>query len=327
MGPAINVDRTDDPVKKFQTETHFIRPRLRCLLVALLFSVGGMIWFVPLPAYATADAQHAVEPHGDHSEAEPHQHVQQPVILTNETPDATGNQPAVGVDENLGGFIPLDLIFRNSTGKEVSLKEIIKRPTIMALVFFHCPQACNMIQANLAAALTQATILPGKDYQVVSVSFDEEENPNHARQAKANYMTIFDESFPPDQWEFLTGSQENIDRLTKAVGFRYHKIGKHNFVHPNLIMVLGPDGQIIRYMYGLSYLPFDVSMAVSEASRGTPGISIRRLMSYCFSYDSQNKKYVFRTFRIVGIVMLISIGAFYFFFLRRGPASREKKRG
>jgi len=286
-----------------------------------------MVCLSPSPVFATADAMHTAGAPGDQSDAKQQEHLHQPMVQIDKMPDSTGHAPAVGVDENLGGFIPLDLVFRDTAGQEVSLTDLIKRPTILALVFFHCPQACNMIQGNLASSLNQATILPGKDYQVISLSFDDEEGPRHARQTKANYMAIFDKPFPANQWDFLTGSQENIERLTNAVGFRYHKLGKHNFVHPNLIIVLGADGQIIRYLYGLSYLPFDVGMAISEASRGTPGISIRRLMSYCFSYDSQNKKYVFRTFRIVGVAMLLSIGAFYFFVLRKGPVSREKKRG
>jgi len=296
-----------------------------------LFSLALSAWVLyplaPHSAYATGDAGHAASPHNDQSEARPHEHLHQPVILSEKMPEGTGHMPAIGVDENLGGFVPLDLTFRDSEGRNVTLQDLIKRPTILALIFYHCPQACNIIQGNLAASLNLATIVPGEDYQVVSVSFDDEETPHHAKQAKANYMAIFDKPFPQEQWAFLTGSQKNITQLTSTVGFRYHKLGKHNFVHPNLIMVLGPDGKIIRYLYGLSYLPFDIGMAVSEASRGTPGISIRRLMSYCFSYDNQNRKYVFRTFRIVGVVMLISIGAFYFFVLRRGPASREKKRG
>ena len=314
--------------EKFQTETYSIRRLLRYSLLAIVLSAaGGMMTLAPPLACATADDMQAGDQHADSSKAKEHEHVQQPVTLTNNQPGATDQLPAVGVDENLGGFVPLDLIFRNSAGNDVALKEIIKRPTILALIFYHCPQACNMIQGNLAASLNQATVVPGKDYQVLSVSFDEEEEPVHARQAMANYMSIFDKPFPPDQWHFLTGSRKNIEQLTHAVGFKYQKIEQHNFVHPNLIMVLGADGQIIRYLYGMSYLPFDVSMAISEASRGTPGISIRRLVSYCFSYDSQNKRYVLQTFRITGIVLLISIGAFYFFFLRKGPASREEKRG
>ena len=252
-------------------------------------------------------------------------HIHQPTNAADV--DTPALHPSVGVDENLGGRIPLDLAFRDERGNDVRLQDLIQKPTILALVFYHCPQACNLIQGNLAATLNQTTMQAGEDYQVLSVSFDDEEGPAQARQAKANYLPIFERPFPENQWRFLTGSQDSIQRLTAALGYRFQKVGRHNFVHPNLIVVLGSDGQIIRYLYGLSYLPFDVAMAVTEASRGTPGISIKKLVSYCFSYDSQKKRYVFRTFRILGTVMLLGVVAFYVFFLRKGPASREKRSG
>lgn len=225
---------------------------------------------------------------------------------------------SVGLDEKLGQKVPLDVTFKDSSGKSVTLSELVDRPTLLQLVFYHCPQTCNMMMSSLANALPGVTFTPGQDYRAVTISFDHEDTPQIARDTKANYMNILPSDFPADQWRFLTGDIPAIKAVTEAVGFRFKRVGQHNYVHPNVLIVLGEDGKVIRYLYGVDYLPFDVSMALTEAARGTPAVSIKKLVSFCFDYDPEGKKYVFNTFRVAGIALLLGLGLFFFAVLRKG---------
>jgi protein SCO1/2 len=230
---------------------------------------------------------------------------------------------SVGLSERLGETVPLGLTFMDEAGRAVSLKDLVDGPTLLQLVFYHCPQACNMMMASLASVLHGVTFEPGKEYGVVTVSFDHEETFRMAAETKRNYLKMVKGDFPGDQWRFLTGAVPEIQGLTRAVGFRFKQVGQHNFVHPNVLVVLGGDGTIIRYLYGLEYLPFDVSMALTEATRGTPGISIKKLMTYCFDYDPEHKTYVFKTFQVSALAILAMVGGFLVFLLRKKERGKQ----
>lgn len=224
----------------------------------------------------------------------------------------------VGLTEHLGETLPLDLAFYDQTETRHTLGELLTRPTILALIFYHCPGACGMIQSSVARAIKEVPGELGKDYQVLSISFDDEETPDLAREAMGNYTHLVGKDVPPGAWRFMTGDAENVRRLCDAVGFRVAKLGRHDYIHPNLVTVVAPGGKIIRYLYGLEYLPLDVGMALSEAARGTPGLSIRKIVSYCYGYDPKNRRYAFQLFRVFGVTTLVVVGTFVFFLLRKG---------
>lgn len=228
-------------------------------------------------------------------------------------PDST-----VGLTEKLGQVIPLDLAFYDDRGSPRALRDLIDRPTILVLVFYHCSGACGMIQGSVATIVPDIPFKLGKDYRIVTISFDDEETPELAAETRSNFTAAVRGGVPDDGWPFLTGSVSNIQAICSAVGFRARKEGRHNFVHPNLITVLSKDGKIIRYLYGTSYLPLDVGMALSEASRGTPGISIKKMMSFCFQYDPSKRRYTFTVFRVFGATTLLVAAVFLFFLLRKG---------
>jgi protein SCO1 len=238
----------------------------------------------------------------------------------------TNSAPAtfdVGLDEKIGQFLPGDAAFYDEHGVRHTLQELIDRPTIVALVFFHCPGVCSMIQGNLAETLKSVPDKLGKAYQVLTISFDDAEGPDLALEAKGNYMRILGGHPPDTAWRFLTGDFETIRRVTQAVGFKFIKNDVHNYTHPNLITVVAPDRKIIRYLYGTDYLPVELTMALSEAARGTPGVSIKKIVSYCFAYDAQNKRYIFRLIRVAGVSVLVVVGIFLFFLLRKGGNKRS----
>lgn len=223
----------------------------------------------------------------------------------------------VGVTENLGGAIPLDAQFVDENGKPVDLKNFIDRPTLILPVFFHCPQECSILLANLASALNDVSFKPGPEYRVIAVSFDSEETSHDALLAKKDYLRLLRKDFPENDWKFLTGNAQSIQGTTRAIGFLFKKLSTHDFVHPNVLICVAAGGKIIRYLYGPYFLPFDISMAISEAIKGTPGISIKKLASYCFSYDPVGKKYVFKSFQITGAAILGFLAVFLFFLLRK----------
>ncbi len=232
------------------------------------------------------------------------------------------NKEMVDVEEKIGETIPLDIEFVDENNTRHTLKTIIDKPTILALVYYYCPMACSLIQGSLANALNETPLKLGQDFQVVSISFDPDETAQDARQAKVNYTKIIKAKLDQTSWRFFTASPENIQRITSAVGFKYMKTGPHQFIHPNLVTVLADDGQIIRYLYGTTFLPFDIGMAVSEALQGKPGVSIKKILSYCFEYDPEKNRYAFKLIRVFGFITLILVAGFLFFLLRKGKRKR-----
>lgn len=246
---------------------------------------------------------------------------QQPGAAT----DPAADSAAAGITENLGQFISADIEFVDETGNVLVLGDFIDRPTLILPVFYHCPKTCSLLLSNLSRALNDVTFTPGQSYRVLSFSFDDEETPEDAASAKKNYLTLLRKDFPADEWRFLTGNIKNINSLAGDMGFQFKKIAAHSFLHPNILLCVGPDRKIIRYLYGPDFLPFDISMAIAEAERGTPGISIKKIVSLCFDYDPKGKRYVFKTFRISGIIIITLLTGFIFFLVRKKPSGNGEK--
>ncbi len=232
----------------------------------------------------------------------------------------------IGVDEHLGGKIPLDATFRDETGKPVRLGDIITVPTIILPVYYSCTNECNFLQGGLASALQSVKRKPGKDYRVISVSFDETETPAIAGRSKRMYLTSMNIPFPADGWLFLTGDAANIRRLTDAAGYHFQRQGR-DFVHPVASFVVARDGTIVRYLYGTTFLPKDVTLALLEAQSGRVGATVRRVVGYCFDFDPKGKTYVFNILRVSATVVLAAMGAFLFFLLFTGNKCRRSRSG
>jgi protein SCO1/2 len=231
----------------------------------------------------------------------------------------------VGLEERLGARIPLDLAFRDEAGKTAVLRDLVTVPTVIAPVYYHCPNVCSFLQGGLARALPEVRLEPGKDYRVLSVSFDETETPETARRSQAIYMDAMRRQFPPSAWTFLTGDSENIRKLLDAAGYRFQRQGE-DFLHPVAMFVVSPDGKIVRYLHGTNVLPMDLTLALVEASEGRVGPTIRRVAQFCFSYDPESKRYVFNLFRVSATVILLTAGAFLTFLILRGPKRPDRPR-
>ena len=233
-------------------------------------------------------------------------HVEQPKDLS-----------GIGIDERLGQFVPLDLTFNEETGDQVTLRQLIHKPTILVLVYLHCPNVCSLLLQNLAEALNKLPAEPGREYAVLSISFDETEKPALALQKKKTYLAMIEKPFPGDAWRFLTGEKENIRKLTDGIGFHFKRVGE-DFEHPVSLVILAPDGKIVRYMYGADPLPFDLKLALVEASQGRIGPTIAKVVRFCFSYDPKANKLVFNTLKVTGIVTLLFALSFIVFLIFKG---------
>jgi len=230
----------------------------------------------------------------------------------------------IGIDQKMGQVVPLDLTFTDETGQTVSLRQLIHRPTILALVYLHCPNVCSLLLQNLADALDRLPAEPGKEYTVLSISFDETEKPDLALQKKKTYLKMIQKPFPEDAWIFLTGDKQNIHKLTDAIGFHFKRVGE-DFEHPVTLITLAPDGKIIRYMVGVDPLPFDLKMALVEASQGKIGPAITKVVRFCFSYDPKANKLVFNTLKVTGIVTLLLALSFIVFLLFKGKKQHTQE--
>lgn len=248
---------------------------------------------------------------------EPHQHHQQ----SSESVESSGDR-RVDLIENLGEPIPLELRFTDSEGSTVKLEDIIDRPTIIVPVFYSCRNVCNMLLGGLARTLPQMRLTPGDDYRIVTFSFDPEETAELAAHTKHTFLTATQMDFPAEAWHFLTADQQTILRLTDAAGYFFYE-ENDDFIHPTAIFVVAADGSIIRYLIGTSISPFDLTMALVEADEGRIGKPIRKALQYCFSYDPENRRYVFNLMRVSGTVILLTLGGFFLFLILGGRKNKK----
>jgi protein SCO1/2 len=214
----------------------------------------------------------------------------------------------IGIEEQLGEFVPMGLRFLDATGDSVFLRDLIDKPTILTLVYYHCPTICKPLLGAVVEVVDKTELTPGEDYDLVTISFDETDTPESAATIKTNFTNSLGVDFAPEAWKFLTADSVTIAQLTQAVGFGFQRREK-DFAHGTCLIALSPDGKIVRYLYGLRYLPFDLKMAVAEATKGTAVPSIAKVMQYCFSYDPKGRKYALNLNRVAGTgILLFAVG-------------------
>jgi protein SCO1/2 len=172
-------------------------------------------------------------------------------------------------------------------------------------VYFDCPNLCSPLMDGVADVISKLDLTLGKDYQVITISFNTSDTPEKAKEKKVNFVQKISKE-NQKFWIYLTGTQENINAVTASVGYKYKPQGL-DFAHPSVIMVLSPAGKITRYLYGLTYLPFDVKMAIIEAQKGIARPTSSKVLEYCFAYNPASKTYTLQVTRIVGILMLFIV--------------------
>lgn len=219
---------------------------------------------------------------------------------------AAATQPEVGVDEHLGATLPLDARFSAEDGKPMTLGKLIDKPTILTLNYFRCAGICTPLLNGLVDSLDKLKLEPAKDFQVITVSFDERDIPEMALRKRQNYLKQFHRPFPPAAWRFLTGRNPSIHLLTDAVGFKFKAYGSE-FIHAGVILIISPQGQVTRYMYGIDSPPIDLQTALGEALRGQTRPSVIKSLAFCYTYDPAGRRYIVSVTRLVGAFSVLMV--------------------
>jgi protein SCO1 len=235
----------------------------------------------------------------------------------------------IGFDQKLNARVPLDTAFKDESGRAVMLGDYFgKRPVVLIFAYYDCPMLCTVVINGLASALNVLSLEPGKDFEIVTVSFNPRDTPATASAKKASYIARYKQPGAAAAWHFLTGDQPSIDRLTKAAGFRYVWDDEtQQFAHPTGVMVLTPDGRLARYLFGIEYGPRDLRYAIVEASNGNVGSAVDSLILFCYHYDPAAGKYgvaIMRLIRAGGAATVLALGAFIFVMVRKEKRARER---
>lgn len=245
------------------------------------------------------------------------------------TPPANQRPPGlnnVGIEQRLNEQIPADLSFRDEAGNVVRLGDYFgSKPIILDLAYFNCQMLCPEVLSGLAVALRGMKFDVGREFEVLTISFDPRETPAMATQAKQKWLARYGRKGAERGWHFLTGQQEAIAALTKAAGFQYqYDANTRQFAHTTAIMVLTPQGKIAQYYYGVEFSPKDLRLGLVEASHNKIGNLADAILLYCYHYDPATGRYgavIMRVLRLAGLATMIFLGSFIALMLRRDSAS------
>jgi protein SCO1/2 len=221
----------------------------------------------------------------------------------------------VAIQQHLDRALPLDLRFRDESGRAVRLGQYFgKRPVVLVLAYYDCPMLCTQVLNGLLSAMRVLSFDAGRQFEVVTVSFDPRDDPSDARAKKEPYVAKYGRAGAAAGWHFLTGQPAAIAGLTDAVGFRYAWDEKlQQFAHASAIYVATPEGRLSRYFYGIEYAPRDLRLALVEASRGRIGTPVDQLLLYCYHYDPASGRYgavVMNMVRAGGVAFVLVLTGF-----------------
>ena len=217
----------------------------------------------------------------------------------------------IGIVEHLDTFLPTDIYLIDENNQRVCLTDLIDKPTIINWVYFRCPGICSPLMEGLAKVMDESDMVPGVDYQVLTISFDPRETIDLGIKKKANYLNLVNKKEAIAKgWHFFVSDSLSIATGTNATGFKYKRAGM-DFTHAASICVVSQKGKITRYLNGIYFLPFDLKMAVVESSKGISAPTINKIMQYCFSYDPVGKTYVLNVTKISGTLILFFALVFF----------------
>lgn len=238
---------------------------------------------------------------------------------SSQTPTALSR---VSFEQRLNEQLPLELPFKDEDGHAVKLGDYFgRKPVVLTFVYYECPMLCTEVLNGLESALRVLNETIGKEFDVITVSFDPKETPVLAAGKKKAYLERYKRPEAAQGWHFLTGEPSSIEALTKAAGFNYFwDEASHQFAHASGIVVVTPTGKVSRYFFGIDYAPRDVKFALIESSNEKIGSLTERLLLYCYHYDPAKGNYGFvamRAVRIGGAATLLALVGFVFVSIRR----------
>ena len=208
----------------------------------------------------------------------------------------------VGITEHLEDTIPMNLTFFNENGELVKLGNYINKPTVLSFVYFDCPGLCNPLLDGLNDVVGKIDMELGVHFDVVTISFNPGDSYLKAVDKKNTFSTSVNETNSM-YWNYLVGDDTNVNSILDAVGIRVKKMGV-DYLHPSAILLVSPEGKITRYLYGTDFLPFDLKMAITEASQGISRPTISKVLQYCFSYDPEGRKYKLQITKVAATIII-----------------------
>jgi protein SCO1 len=228
----------------------------------------------------------------------------------------------VGVDQKLDGSVPLNLTFRDETGRPVELGQYFAgKPVVLSLVYYSCPMLCTQVLNGIERSLRGLSLDLGKDYEAVTVSIDPSERPVLASAKHGLYAGMYGRPGGAQGWHFLTGDEPEIETLAKAVGFRYaYDAESKQFAHASVIMILTPEGKISKYFYGINYPSRELRLGLVDASEGRIGTPVDAVLLFCYHYDPATGKYgiiISHILQIAGGITILALGGLILVLSRR----------
>lgn len=251
-------------------------------------------------------------------------------ILMLATTAATAEQspakPFIGIQEKLGQTVPMDVELYDESGNLQMLKDVINKPTIVTFVYFKCPGICSPLLNEMSKIVEKMDLGLGKDYQILTLSFDQNEKPELAAEKKDNYLSSITKQIDPNGWRFFTGDSVNIHRFTDGAGF-FFKRDSATWLHAGALIFLSPEGKVTRYINGINYLPFDVKMAVIESSKGNVTPTVANVLRFCFSYNPTSRTYALNFMRLAMVGILVLVAVFVGVFIVRPKRKNIERQG
>jgi len=234
--------------------------------------------------------------------------------------------PEIGLYERLDSILPNDIILVDKDSNMVNLISLINKPTFINFVYYNCPGLCSPLLDGVAEVIDRADIELGKDYQIITISMNEDDRPSVGIKKKKNYVATIKKQIDESNWIWLTGDLENIHKITDAVGFKF-KREDDDFIHTAALIAISPKAKVTRYLHGTYFLPFDLKMATVEAADEKSSPTINKLLKYCFSYDAKGKTYVMNITKISGTLIMLLFALFFFtVVLKKKPIIHNKQK-
>ena len=231
----------------------------------------------------------------------------------------------------LNAQMPLDTPFTDEAGKSVQLSQYFhqQRPVLLAFVYYGCPMLCTQLEQGVVGSLRMLSFNPGRDYEVVFVSFDDRDTPEMAVAKKNTAMDHFRRKETAAGWHFLTGSKESIVAVTNAANFHFNFDAKNNlFAHASGIMLLTPDGRISRYFYGVEFPGRDLRLGLVDASQGKIGTPVDKMLLFCFQYDPSTARYsatILSVMRIMAVATMAGLLLMILIYRKRDARAARAK--
>lgn len=219
------------------------------------------------------------------------------------TEDIKSPELEIGIVEHLDEYLPENLTIIDTNDIPRNLRSLIDKPTVLMWVYYRCPGICSPLMTSMADVIGKTDLVLGKDFQVITISFDPREGSDLAIKKRVNYLNLIDKPVDESGWQFYTADSANIVLGTEATGFRYKRTG-NDFMHSAVIIMISPDGKITRYLQGTYFLPFEFKLALVEASQGKSGPTIYKVLQFCYTYDPAGQQYVLNVTKVAGTIII-----------------------